>query len=269
MKIIDTHTHVFPDKLAEHALASLTVPEVYFPHYDGTFAGLLATLEKFGIDGAWTVPVATKPSQVATINRYAVTQGSNPNITPFGAMHPDLENPREVLSHYHELGLSGFKMHPDYQDCKPTDPRMEPIWEAAVDFNLIGYFHAGDDENHHCKTGCPSEFAAVLDQYPGIKLVCAHFGGLRMWDEVEEKLVGRDVYFDTAYTFGENLIEDEQFLRMAKAHGFDKITFGTDGPWTDPQVSLDFIKRHERDISGSDLEAWMHGTAENLIASIQ
>lgn len=265
LKIIDTHTHVFPDALAPRATETLTVPNIYFPHYDGTLKGLLASMDRFGIAQSWTVPVATRASQVETINSYAATQPRD-RITPFGAMHPDVENPREILATYRERGLAGFKLHPDYEEVRPTDPRMEPIWEAASDFGLIGYFHAGDDENPHTKYGNPDEFAAVLDQYPNLKLVCAHFGGLRMWDEVEEKLVGRNVWFDTAYTFG--IIEPEQFLRMAKRHGYDKITFGTDGPWTDPQVSLDFLKDHAADIADCDLELLCHGAAERLLAEV-
>ena len=101
-------------------------------------------------------------------------------------------------------------------------------------------------------------------------MVCAHFGSLWMWDEVEEHLVGRDnIWFDTAYTFGDRGISAEQFLRMAQAHGYDKITFGTDGPWTDPQDSLDFIKKNAANIADSDLEWWMHGTAERLLELAQ
>lgn len=266
LKIIDTHTHVFPDKLAAHATGAITVPGFYEPHYDGTLSGLIASMDAHGIAQAWTIPVATKAKQVATINSFAQSQVDNDRVVPFGAMHPDVENPRELLSTYHEMGFSGFKIHPDYVDCAPTDPRMEAIYEAAVDFNLIAYFHAGDDENHHDKVGNPREFAAVNEQYPGLKMVCAHFGSLWMWDEVEELLVGRDnIWFDTAYTFGDRGISAEQFLRMAKAHGYDKITFGTDGPWTDPQDSLDFIEANAAQIADSDLELWMHGSAEHLL----
>ena len=266
MKIIDTHTHVFPDNLAAHATGAITVPGFYEPHYNGTLNGLIASMDTYGVTQAWTIPVATKAKQVDTINTFAQAQVANDRVVPFGAMHPDVENPRELLSTYHEMGFSGFKVHPDYVDCAPTDTRMEAIYEAAVDYNLIAYFHAGDDENHHDKVGNPREFAAVNEQYPDLKMVCAHFGSLWMWDEVEEHLVGRDnIWFDTAYTFGDRGISSEQFLRMAKAHGYDKITFGTDGPWTDPQDSLDFIKANASHIADNDLEWWMHGSAENLL----
>ena len=60
MKIIDTHTHVFPDNLAAHATGAITVPGFYEPHYNGTLGGLIASMDSFGITQAWTIPVATK-----------------------------------------------------------------------------------------------------------------------------------------------------------------------------------------------------------------
>lgn len=260
MYIIDTHNHVFPENLAARAIEALSVPIVYEPHYDGTCAGLLRSMDNHGIARAWTVPVATRASQVETINAYAATQPRD-RITPLGAIHPDTENPREVLSHFSEMGLVGFKMHPDYQSFKPTDPRLDEIWQAAVDYNLICYFHAGDDENPRTKNGTPAEFAQILDRHPSVLLVLAHFGGYKMWDEVEEILVGRNVWFDTAY-MAEH-IDREQFLRMAKAHGYNRIMFATDGPWTDPQVALDFI--FNTGLADSDLEQIFHGTAEALL----
>ena len=60
-------------------------------------------------------------------------------------------------------------------------------------------------------------------------LVLAHMGGNECWDEVEEYLVGEDVYFDTGVVL--NRMPEEQFIRMVHTHGADKILFATDSPW--------------------------------------
>lgn len=41
----------------------------------------------------------------------------------------------------------------------------------------------------------------VLNKVNPKKLVLAHMGGWNLWDEVEEKLVGKNVYFDTGFFF--------------------------------------------------------------------
>jgi hypothetical protein len=61
-----------------------------------------------------------------------------------------------------------------------------------------------------------------------LKLIFAHLGGYRMWDDVLKYLVGSSAYFDTAFIEG---ICDSLLLDIVKKHGEDKIVFGTDFPW--------------------------------------
>lgn len=262
--VVDVHTHVFPPKIAQVAIDKLAVPPRYYAHYDGTLDGLLDSMNTYGIDLSWTVPVATRPSQVESIGAYATEQPRN-RIVPFGAIHPDTENPREVLATFRSKGFVGFKMHPDYQECAPTDPRMEAIYEAAVEFGLIAFFHAGMDEGPLTCYGPPASFVPVMDQYPALRLHLAHLGGYQRWDEVEEYIVGRNVTLDTAYTFGD--IDHNQFMRILRGHGSDKILFGTDGPWADPSrdvgVLLEIAKKF--DLSQNDIDAIMHKNALRVI----
>ncbi len=60
------------------------------------------------------------------------------------------------------------------------------------------------------------------------------------WDEVEEYLTGQPVYFDTAYILG--LVPEEQFLRIVRNHGADKILFGTDSPWAGQKEFVRYLK---------------------------
>lgn len=262
MQIIDVHTHVFPDDLAPRAREALIVPGRHQAHYDATLVGLLDTMDKNGIDRSWTVPVATKPNQVESINKFAASQPRD-RITPFGGIHPDLDDAYEVLSTFPSLGLSGFKIHPDYQGVSPDDPRMQPIYDAAMDFGLIAFFHAGDDVGPRTKYGTPRVFSGILDEHPTMKLVLAHFGGYDAWDGVDELLIGRDVYLDTAYTFGH--LEMDRFLDMANRHGWNRIMFGTDGPWTDATKELATIASLE--LPDSDLSDLLYRNAERMLAS--
>lgn len=235
MRRIDSHVHIFPEKVAPKATQKLTIPGVHHPHYDGTLAGLLASMDTFDIEQSWALPVATSASQVESINNF-VEAIDTPRIVKFGAIHPDVENAYATLARFKERGFVGFKMHPDYQLVAPDDPRMEPIWQAAVDFELIAYFHAGDDMLPRTRLGQPRIFAECLDKYPGVHLALAHFGGFAMWDDVEEFLIGRDVWLDTAYTLSH--LDHTRFVDMARRHGFNRVMYGTDGPWTDPARDL-------------------------------
>ena len=57
---------------------------------------------------------------------------------------------------------------------------------------------------------------------------------------MEERLVGRNVYFDTGVIL--DRMPQEQFLRMVREHGADRIVFGTDSPWQDQKKFVEILK---------------------------
>ena len=79
----------------------------------------------------------------------------------------------------------------------------------------------------------------VLKETECDKLVLAHLGGFKLWNEVEEYLVGRNVYMDTAFIA--SYIDEEQFLRIVRNHGADRILFGSDSPWAGQKGCVDWI----------------------------
>jgi len=109
---------------------------------------------------------------------------------------------------------------------------MLQIYETCVTLGLVIVFYAGVDLGYldlvHCT---PRRFRRVAERVDTSRFVLGHMGSWSMWDEVEEHLVGLDVYFDTAYCFGH--IDREQFLRMVRRHGAGKVLFATDSPWKD------------------------------------
>ena len=83
----------------------------------------------------------------------------------------------------------------------------------------------------------------VLDQIRPKKLVLAHAGAWGMWDEVEAKICGRDIYMDLAYTTDN--IDTAQLKRIIESHGSDKVLFATDLPWSGQKESIEFLKSLE------------------------
>lgn len=227
--LIDFHTHMFPDKIAEQTISYLAEICKMPPQTDGTAEGLLKSSKKGGGDLNIALPAMTKPSQFDSMNRFCASyqQGS---ILSFGGIHPASDNYKEELRWLKESGFKGIKLHPDYQDMYFNDIRYKRLIEFASELGLVIVTHAGADpkspHNVHCT---PKMAREVIDEVHPKNLVLAHLGGNEMWDEVEECLVGEDVYFDTAVVL--DVIDPEQFLRIVRAHGSDKILFGTDVPW--------------------------------------
>lgn len=229
-------------------------------HYDGTVSGLVGCMDRCGVDMSVIQPVATKPSQVTGINDWAAAQSSS-RIVPFGAMHPDFPDPTKEIARMHALGLKGFKMHPEHQSFAPDEPRMRAIYEAATQYRMIVLFHAGADAISPTVSGTPQSFAAVLDRFPYLIAILAHLGGFREWAGVAQHLAGRNVWLDTAYTPGN--LPDDEFVALVRAHGTDRVLFGSDGPWADPASEIAHIR--SLPFSAEELEGILGGNASRLL----
>lgn len=239
-KVIDFHTHCFPDEIAPKAIDSLSKGYEIHTVFDGTINGLLKQMDIDGITASVIVPVATKPSQVEPINNW-IAQVSSERIIGFGAMHPDYPDPEKEVARMASMGIKGIKFQPNWQGCRPDDQRMFPIYRAIEGSKLIALFHSGQELKPLPENLAPPEaFAEVHDRFPDMTMVVAHMGGYLMWDEVEKYLLGSDVYLDTSCSVPWAL-SDSRFVEMVRAHGIDKILFASDSPCSPASPQLQQI----------------------------
>lgn len=241
MAIIDFHAHIFPDQIAGRAIVSLSEAGEVPAFTNGTLGGLIASMDKAGIDKSVTVPIATKPEQVKSINDFAIELTRNPRIVSFGTLHPKYQDFAAEIGRLKAAGVKGIKFHPEYQEFYPDDKKMFPLYQALAEQNLIAFFHAGWDIAYPDVHGTPDCFARVIDNFPGLKIVLAHLGSYLMWDLVKRHLVGKNVYFDTSFTL--DYLEPDKVREIIALHDQDKILFGTDSPWKDQAEEVAKLKK--------------------------
>lgn len=250
--IIDIHTHTFPDKIAASAIAHMEKDIVKGQGFEvkcariPTFEGLSDSTKKAGMDLSVVCPVATNVNQPEKINRLSVKLNEQMNETKifnFGAIHPDCEDYKEILDDIAAMDLKAIKLHPDYQNTFFDDEKYIRIVDYAANKGLGIIVHAGEDvglpDTIHCT---PDMILNLWKHIQPEKLILAHMGGWRLWDEVEEKLVGLPIYFDTAVVLNRKFpikLGNEQFRRIVKNHGVDRILYGTDSPWYDQEQALE------------------------------
>jgi uncharacterized protein len=243
MSIIDIHTHVFPDKISKRAMSHLQgLTEDWIAFGKGTIRNLLRCMDNNGVDISVICGIATKPGQWKGILSWLLeVESKHPErIIAMGSVHPQDENIGDALMQIKDAGIHGIKLHPMHQDfVVDTDEAME-VYAIAAKCDLSVQLHSGYDigfpNDSIPDRASPIRIAAVLDKIEGLKLLCTHMGGWRSWDEVEEYLVGRDVYMETSFALGH--MDDEQFVRIVKNHTPDRVCFGTDWPWNDPAKEL-------------------------------
>ena len=70
--VIDIHTHIFPPKLAPHAIKALESSAGAHAFLNGTKEDLIKSMRENGIDISVNMPVASRADQVHSINNYAI-----------------------------------------------------------------------------------------------------------------------------------------------------------------------------------------------------
>lgn len=241
-KLIDFHVHTFPDKIAEKAVGKLQKISGLTPITDGTISDTINKMQQFNIDRSVILNIATAPSQQESINNCAakINHDYGDKLTAFGSVH--FENPDCLaeLERIKSLGIKGVKLHPDYQGFMIDDKRLYPIYDKCAELNLPIVFHAGYDcYSPELVHAMPCASRKVIDMFPDLVVILAHFGGLMHWDDVEKYLIGQNVYLDTSMC--RSFSTPEQFSRMVANHDENKILFGSDCPWENPLSDAMYI----------------------------
>lgn len=229
--IIDFHTHAFSTKIVNKALDSLSKKAALIPYYDGTLDGLKRQMKIDGIDMCVILNIVTNPKSQRVVNDFAISVNEMSEFFGFGSIHPDAPDVMDEIDYICDKGLFGIKFHPQYQDFFVDDKKMFKIYEKLAKKGMIVTFHAGDDLGFFgSENFSPKRFLNVINALSGAKVVLAHYGSFNMLDDVEKLLVGKDIYFDTSYSYG--AMFKDQVERIIKNHGADRILFGSDMPWS-------------------------------------
>ena len=240
--IIDFHTHIFPENFAEHAMSVLSQNANVGYAAPATLQGLLLTMDECGIDRSVVLNIVTRESQHESVLRFAKEIDSE-RIISFGSVLPSSAYALEYVWKISDEELKGIKFHPPLQRFHPEDEQYFPIYDLARALNLILTFHVGFDPSYPNELkATPESMMKIAKNFPGLRIVAAHLGGLKMAKEVLEVMAGQtDVFLDTAYC-SDPWLDAGLFKEIIKKHGADKILFGSDYPWHLPSREISLIR---------------------------
>lgn len=258
--IIDFHTHTFPEKISRKVMEKLSKVSGVVPSTTGSVTALEQSMQEAKVDYSVNLPVTTSPNQVISVNTNLIQskqQLAKDGVITFGGMHPDFPDYKAELKRLKREGILGIKIHPAYQSMDLDDIRMLRIISAASEEGLIVVTHAGYDIGiYDHNYASVAHILTVLKEAQPEKFVLAHMGNWAFWKEVESDLAGAPVWLDSAFSIGPIekrqddgtypyngvVLEDEDFLRLARKHGMDKVLFATDCPWQGQQK---YVKRFQ------------------------
>ncbi len=232
-KIIDIHTHIYPEKISAKATRALSDFYRFIVNSKGTIEDLEEQCTQNGVTGFLLLSVATNAHQVRSVNDYAaecVSRSRSRGFEAYGfaSMHQDFEDMGSEVERAVSLGLKGVKLHPDIQGVDVTDKRLYPLYDACSYLGVPVYFHSGDYRPEY-RFSEPKKISKVLSDFPTLRVSAAHLGGYKAWDEAEEYLAGNErVWFDTSSSLW-SMSTDKADSIISKI-GKDRLMFGSDYP---------------------------------------
>jgi predicted TIM-barrel fold metal-dependent hydrolase len=237
MKVIDFHTHAFPDHVAGKAIPFLEQEADVKAFTDGTISALLASMDGAGIETSVICSIATKPSQFTPIMEWSKNIACS-RFVPFASIHPDDEDMAARVYEVKRAGLKGVKMHPYYQEYTLNESRLSGFYQAMAETGLVLISHTGFDIAYpRDRIADPVRILDIVKRFPDLIFVASHLGAWEDWDMVEEHLLGSNVYMEISYTSG--ILPDEKIVSLLTRHNPDRLLFGTDCPWDDQQRALE------------------------------
>ncbi len=256
--IIDFHTHVFPDNIAHKASESIGRFYDIPIRYDGTLSALLAAGKAAGIDGYVVHSVATTPNQTAAINAFiAGLCRENPGVYGFATIHPDQEGMAGEFERALKLGLKGVKIHSDMQKVALDDPRLFDLYET-IQGRVPLLAHAGDNRFDYSN---PDRLLRVLDAFPKLTVIAAHFGGWSVWREALEAFKSRNLYVDCSSSF--YALSPSEAISLIRGYGAERVLFGSDYPMWDPGDELKYLGK--LGLTACETDWILHENAERLL----
>lgn len=257
-EIIDMHTHIFPGKIAAkavHSIGSYYGITMYGP---GTVEGLIESGRKIGVSKYIIHSSATTVDQVKRINDYvSKVKSGHEEFIGFGTLHSGLDDIDAEVDRIIALGLKGIKLHPEFQNFVIDAEEMLPVYRA-IEGRLPLLIHMGDENKD---SSSPHRLSRIINMFPRLTVIAAHLGGYQMWDEACECLIGRNVYMDTSSSL--YFLAPEKAVRMIRAHGVEKVFFGSDYPMWDHEEELERFLKLE--LTEDERKAILAGNAKRFL----
>jgi predicted TIM-barrel fold metal-dependent hydrolase len=222
-------------------------------------------MDESGTDLSIVLAVAPHPKFVSSINEWLLKIRDD-RVQFFGAIHPDMDGWEDELRKLKDNGVRGLKLNSLLQRIRPDDPRMYKIYEkAGRDFIFL--FHAGGSSKPKDPPeeilATPARIAKVLDDFPGMTVIAAHFGGNHALEEMREHLLGKTVYIDTSYPPDLTILPPDEVATLVRSHGVDKVLFGTDFPWETQERCLRYFR--SLPLAEEEKEKILGGNARRLL----
>ena len=248
-KVIDSHCHIF-------------VMDSYEHYKDRP---LFEYIEHFAIEKCAVIACNERE------NEQVIEAVQKNRDKLFGIAYVDVHNMEQSLDklrHYVKEGIfRGVKMHPYCNDFQVDSPEVFPVYETCIELDIPVLYHTGWlnfsdlDANNKSENvyqysciGFPVQFGTVMEKFPDLKLICAHFGGNFYQEFLGMAERFPNFYLDTAWLahYAERMFPpmsvQDWIEHAVKFIGSKKVIYAGEGTYPVDIERCNFTQEQKEDI---------------------
>jgi len=164
---------------------------------------------------------------------------------------------KEIQSRIDEFGIKALKIHPAVNGLPPSAEGYRHIFEMASDRNLAVISHGGlAGEDLEGKLCSPENFKKILAAFPNLKLVIAHLAFPHTEALLNLSRSFPSFYTDVSFILRNAPLSDDDVCRIIRDFGPDRVLFGSDAPWSDPEKDADRLLSLALNQEELEMVAW-------------
>lgn len=267
----DAHAHLMPDRLMAAIRGALAEEAGWSFHHPTDRESMEAELRDHGVERYCALPYAHRPDIARELNAWLLDRaGESEMCVPFATVHGD-DDVRVVVEEAFEAGARGLKFQCPVQEVAPDDPRLDPAFELAAEYDRPVLFHAGTAPMFRDSPDVGIErFRSFLASYPSVRACAAHMGAFETDAFIETVREHANAFLDTSFamatTVGDHMdydpaaVDDAVFEDLA-----GRIMYGSDYPNIPHPYRTEYEGLLARDLSSSAREALFSGAVERFL----
>ncbi len=186
----------------------------------------------------------------------------------FMGLDPTQDGWQEEMRYGREvLHMRGIKLLPMYAGFRPDEPRLDPLWEYAVQHNLPVLLHTGTTFISSAPLECtlPRHLDPVAIRYPMLRLILAHLGHPYEGECVVVIRKHANVFADISALYYRPFQLYHSLMLVQEYGVWDKVLFGTDYPFTTVNDTIRGVRGLNDMLQGTSLPRLNEDKIERLI----
>jgi len=134
-------------------------------------------------------------------------------------------------------GMTGLKLATSYEDIDPADPKIDPIYKACIELDIVVQNHTGWSLGGSLKYEDPALFDVIGKKYPDLKYQLVHVGYHNYYTAIMLMLKHPNFWADLAWWYTFPISELTKCVKLAKHYGvIDKLMWGSDTTPAQPEI---------------------------------